>query len=254
MSCVPPRDRAVIEKWGELIVLSLPLPPAFANARRYKMQQGAMVMTFSDGTALQEAGIRKKRTGPWAMFFKGFLKHPVMVGSIIPSSDVLIETMLGPVDWKACRLFVEYGPGVGTFSRAILEKMAPDATYIAIDTNPDFIDYLASDIADSRFVPVLGSAADVLDIIRQHGFDHADYVLSGLPFSTLPAGIGPAIAANTAAALRSGGAFLVYPFSPKVRDFIAPHFTDIDHEMVWWNIPPAQLYWAWKDDSSSRSA
>lgn len=181
------------------------------------------------------------------MFFQGFLKHPVMVGSIIPSSDKLIEKMLGPVDWQRCKLFVEYGPGVGTFCRPILEKMAPDATLLAIDTNPDFINYLRHTIADSRFVPVLGSAADVEAIVRDHGHEKADYVLSGLPFSTLPAGIGPAIAAATQRVIRPGGAFLVYQFSPKVHDFIAPHFTRIDHGMEWWNVPPAQLYWAWKD-------
>src|SRR3546814_3035489 len=73
------------------------------------------------------------------MFFQGFLKHPVMVGSIVPSSDRLIRKMLGPVDWANTKLFVEYGPGVGTFCRSILERMAPDAQFIAIDTNPDFI-------------------------------------------------------------------------------------------------------------------
>ena len=124
--------------------------------------------------------------GPWQMFFRGFLKHPVMVGSIIPSSDKLIEKMLGPVDWQRCKLFVEYGPGVGTFCRPILEKMAPDATLLTIDTNPDFINYLRHTIADSRFVAVHGSAADVETIVRDHGHEKADYVLSGLPFSTLP--------------------------------------------------------------------
>lgn len=187
-----------------------------------------------------------RRTGPWAMFFKGFLKHPVMVGSIIPSSDVLIAKMLKPVDWANTKVFVEYGPGVGTFCRPILKRLAPDAMLIAIDTNPDFIDYLAEEIPDPRFVPVLGSAADVRRILAEHGHDHADYVLSGLPFSTLPEGIGPKIAEETAAALRPGGAFLVYQFSPKVRDFIAPHFERIDHDVEFWNIPPAQLYWAWK--------
>ncbi|MBN8839379.1 MAG: methyltransferase [Sphingomonadales bacterium] len=185
--------------------------------------------------------------GPWQMFFRGFLKHPVMVGSIIPSSDKLIEKMLGPVDWQRCKLFVEYGPGVGTFCRPILEKMAPDATLLTIDTNPDFINYLRHTIADSRFVAVHGSAADVETIVRDHGHEKADYVLSGLPFSTLPTGIGPAIAAATQRVLRTEGAFLVYQFSPKVRDFIAPHFPRIDHGMEWWNVPPAQLYWAWKD-------
>lgn len=185
--------------------------------------------------------------GPWQMFFRGFLKHPVMVGSIIPSSDKLIEKMLAPVDWQRCKLFVEYGPGVGTFCRPILEKMAPDATLLTIDTNPDFINYLRHTIADSRFVAVHGSAADVETIVRDHGHEKADYVLSGLPFSTLPTGVGPAIAAATQRVLRTEGAFLVYQFSPKVRDFIAPHFPRIDHGMEWWNVPPAQLYWAWKD-------
>jgi phospholipid N-methyltransferase len=189
----------------------------------------------------------RKPWGPWAMFFKGFVKHPVMVGSIIPSTDTLIAHMLSKVDWKACKLFVEYGPGVGTFSPHILKRLAPDATYIAIDTNPDFIDYLSATIKDSRFRPILGSAADVEEIVRDSGFDMADYVVSGLPFSTLPSGVGPAIAAATARIVRPGGAFLVYQFRAKARDFIAPHFKRIDHAMEYWNVPPCHLFWAWKD-------
>lgn len=187
--------------------------------------------------------------GPWQMFFQGFLKHPVMVGSIIPSSTALIDRMLEPVDWAACKLFVEYGPGVGTFCRPILDRLAPDAMLIAIDTNPDFIRYLRHTITDPRFAAVHGSAADVQTIVADHGRDAADYVLSGLPFSTLPQGVGPAIAAATHGVLRAGGAFLVYQYSPKVRQFIAPHFPRIDHDMAWWNIPPAQLYWGWKDET-----
>jgi phospholipid N-methyltransferase len=190
---------------------------------------------------------RRKKRGPWAMFFKGFIKHPVMVGSIIPSSDTLIAHMLKPVDWANCKVFVEYGPGVGTFSQHILEKLPADGTYIAIDLNPDFIEYLDDTITDSRFRPVLGSAADVEQIVKDSGFDHADYVLSGLPFSTLPTGVGPAIAEATARVLRPGGAFLVYQFRAKVRDFIAPYFKRIDAGMEYWNIPPCCLFWAWKD-------
>lgn len=192
---------------------------------------------------------RSKRgePGPLTMFFKEFLKHPVMVGSIIPSSDKLIARMLKPVDWANTKVFVEYGPGVGTFCPHILERMAPDAQLIAIDTNADFIGYLGRRITDSRFSPVLGSAADVRAILAQHGHGHADYILSGLPFSTLPPGIGPRIAAETHAALRPGGAFLVYQFSPKVKDFLTPHWQRIDHAFEPVNIPPAQLYWGWKD-------
>ena len=82
--------------------------------------------------------------------------------------------------------------------------MAPDATLIAIDTNADFIRYLRGKFTDSRLFPVTGSAADVRQIIADCGFEHADYVLSGLPFSTLPTGVGPKIAAETACGAAPG--------------------------------------------------
>lgn len=193
--------------------------------------------------------LQKKPWGPWAMFFRGFLKNPVMVGSIIPSTDALVTHMLSRVDWTTCKLFVEYGPGVGTFSQQILKNLSPEATYVAIDLNQDFVDFLSATIKDSRFRPIHGSAADVEQIVRDSGYTHADYVLSGLPFSTLPAGIGAAIAAATARVLRPGGAFLVYQYRAKVRDFLALHFPRIDKAIEYWNIPPCFLFWAWKPDT-----
>ena len=191
--------------------------------------------------------VAHRANSPQWQFLRGFLKNPVMVGSVIPSSKVLIDRMLAPVRWDEVRLFVEYGPGVGTFTRPVLDRLPPDAKLIAIDTNSDFIEYLQESIDDDRLIAVAGSAADVRKIIAAHGFDHADYILSGLPFSTLPPGVGEAIGEATAQAIRPGGAFLVYQFSPKVRDFIAPHFERIDRGFEWVNVPPATLFWAWRD-------
>jgi phospholipid N-methyltransferase len=192
---------------------------------------------------------RRDRRGPspqW-QFLRGFLKNPVMVGSVIPSSRVLIDKMLRPVDWESTKLFVEYGPGVGTFTRPVLELLGPDATLLTIDTNPDFTKYLKKSIDDPRLVTVTGSAADVEKILAERGFGQADYVLSGLPFSTLPPGVGDAIGKATSNVIRSGGAFLVYQFSPKVLDFIKPHFERIDRGFEWINVPPATLFWAWRE-------
>jgi phosphatidylethanolamine/phosphatidyl-N-methylethanolamine N-methyltransferase len=184
--------------------------------------------------------------GPWAVFFNGFVKHPVMVGSIIPSSSRTIRKMLAPVDWENTKLFVEYGPGVGTFCQPVLDRLRPDARLLVIDLNLDFITYLRKTIRDSRFVAVHGSAADVNQIIRDFGYDHADYILSGLPFSTLPGDLGPTIAAATAKALRPGGAFLVYQFRARARDYMVPHFARIDNGFEAWNILPCFLFWGWK--------
>jgi phospholipid N-methyltransferase len=189
----------------------------------------------------------RRAFGPWAIFFEGFVKHPVMVGSIVPSSRFTINRVLEPVDWDSCDLFVEYGPGVGTFCRPILERLRRDASLIVIDTNPTFIDYLKRTITDSRFTAVLGSAADVEEIIRAHGHEHADYIISGLPFSTLPDCVGPEIAGATHRAIRPGGAFLVYQFTARARDFMARHFKRIDQGLELRNIPPCLLFWGWKE-------
>jgi phosphatidylethanolamine/phosphatidyl-N-methylethanolamine N-methyltransferase len=188
----------------------------------------------------------KRFFGPWAIFFNGFIKHPVMVGSIIPSSSRTVRKMLAPVDWENTNLFVEYGPGVGTFCQPVLDRLRPNARLLVIDLNPDFVEYLRKTIHDSRFVAVHGSAADVNQIIRDFGYDHADYILSGLPFSTLPGDLGPVIAEQTAKALRPGGAFLVYQFRARARDFMEPHFARIDNGFEPWNILPCFLFWGWK--------
>ena len=186
---------------------------------------------------------------PKWQFLRGFLKNPVMVGSVIPSSRVLIDRMLEPVDWANTRLFVEYGPGVGTFTRPVLDRLAPDARLVTIDTNADFTRFLMQSIDDPRLVAVTGSAAHVETILADRNLGSADYVLSGLPFSTLPPGVGDSIAEATAKVIRPGGAFLVYQFSPKVLDFIKPYFAAIKRGFEWVNVPPATLFWAYKGEA-----
>ena len=203
--------------------------------------------TLKSPRRLQRRRDRRSPNPHW-QFLRGFIKNPVMVGSIIPSSKVLIEKMLAPVDWASTKLFVEYGPGVGTFTRPVLDLLAPDATLVTVDTNPDFTRYLKESIDDPRLVAVTGSAADVEHILADRGLGSADYVLSGLPFSTLPPGVGESIAEATAKVIRPGGAFLVYQFSPKVRDFIKPHFASIKRGFEWINVPPATLFWAYKGE------
>lgn len=201
-----------------------------------------------DVAELQRANDR--RTNQFLTFLRGFIRHPVMVGSIIPSSEALIEKMLAKVDWEKCDVFVEYGPGVGTFAPSVLERLKPSARFLAVDTNPDFVEHLRHRFEDPRLEVILDSALNVRSMLRDRQLGSADYVLSGLPFSTLPQGVGPAIVRETAAALRADGCFLVYQFSPKVLEFLKPHFSKIDRGFEVLNVPPASLFWAWKESDS----
>lgn len=175
-------------------------------------------------------------------FFSAFLRHPKMIGSVIPTSDTVIEAMLARVNWAETRLFVEYGPGMGTFTRPILERLHPDASIVVIDTCPSFVAHLKASINDPRLRVVHGSAADVEMILRTHnGSAQADYVLSGLPLSTLPPGVAEQIAEGTARALRSGGSFLVYQYSGWFIRLLEPWFGRIERGLVWRNIPPCVI-------------
>lgn len=181
------------------------------------------------------------------LFFRQFLTSPKSVGSIIPTSGAAIDAMLRPIDWSRCRTFVEYGPGTGCFTQRILQRAHPDLKLIAIDPNPVFIDHLREHLPDPRLSAVRGSAEDVEAILADHDVGSADFILSGLPFSTLPPGVGDAIMAATQRALTPGGAFLVYQYSLFVLPMLAAHFARVDVGRVWRCIPPARLFRAWKD-------
>ena len=47
--------------------------------------------------------------------------------------------------------------------------------------------------------------------------------------------------------LRPGGAFLVYQFSAKARDFMARRFARISSGFELLNVLPCKLFWGWKD-------
>lgn len=181
-----------------------------------------------------------------AVFFRGFLEHPRMVASIIPSSRSTIDALLEPIDWERCSLFVEYGPGVGTFSSHILDRLPADGKLLVIDTNPRFIEYLRQSYDDERFCAVLGSAAEVAKFIQQAGYEKADYILSGLPFSALSPDQGRAIVDTSYTVLNEGGAFLTYQFRPHARRLTEQRFAKVDTGLALLNVPPCLLTWGWK--------
>ncbi len=176
------------------------------------------------------------------IFFRQFLRHPKMIGSVIPTSRLVVDALLGRVDWEHTRLFVEYGPGLGTFTRPVLERLRPDARLVVIDTNPDFVAHLRRTISDSRLQVVNGSAADVEDILGiRNGGEQADHILSGLPFSTLPSDVADLIAEASSRALKPGGSMLVYQYSGQFARFLDPWFPQILFGRIWRNVPPCVI-------------
>jgi phospholipid N-methyltransferase len=190
-----------------------------------------------------EAMIKTLRGEETLLFAKNFLQHPKMLGSLIPSSRFLVDRLLNKVDWRRARTVVEYGPGVGTITERILERMSPDARLVVFEMNEDFVRYLGRAYPDPRLHVVHGSAETVQCELDRLKLDGADYIISGIPFTTMPVELRETIMRESRRALNPRGAVLVYQFTRAVLPYLRSHFTQIDQDFEPRNILPARLFY-----------
>ena len=176
------------------------------------------------------------------LFARNFFKHPRMLGSIVPSSSFLMNRVLRQIDWERAKVVVEYGPGIGNFTAEILKKLRPDAALVVFELNPEFAEFLRRSIPDSRLHVVCGSAADVQSKLRCLGWRNADYVLSGIPFSTMPEEVRDKILNETRSVLSPEGAVLIYQFSPSVMPHLQSNFERVEKDFELLNILPAHIF------------
>jgi len=174
-------------------------------------------------------------------FFRGFLRSPEQVGSIIPSSRFLERRLIDMAGLADARCVVELGPGTGGTTRALLEAMRPDAKLLTIELDPQFSAIL-EEIGDPRLFPHTGSATDLQQILQQHGLPGPDLVVSGIPFSTMPKEVGTAIIEAIRDSLATGGRFLAYQFRGHVRRLGEPIMGQPEVALEVLNVPPMRFY------------
>lgn len=176
------------------------------------------------------------------LFASNFLRHPNMLGSIVPSSRFLVSQVLEPIDWGRARVLVEYGPGIGTFTGEILRRMRSDAQLVAIETNQDFVRFLQKTLPDPRLHVVQDSAAEVQPVLQRLGLPAPRYIISGIPLGSMPDPVRTDIAVRSRAVLEPGGAFLVYQFTARALPVLQRTFGDVRRSFERRNLPPAQLF------------
>ena len=176
------------------------------------------------------------------LFASNFLRHPNMLGSIIPSSRFLVDQVLEPIEWGRARVIVEYGPGVGTFTAEILRRMRSDAHLVAIETNRDFVRFLRRTWPDARLHVVHDSAAEVQRVLERLALPAPRYIISGIPLGSMPDPVRSDIALKSRAALEPGGAFLVYQFTARALPTLERTFGEVRRSVQRRNFPPAQLF------------
>jgi phospholipid N-methyltransferase len=174
-------------------------------------------------------------------FARSFFKNPKMLGSFLPSSRYLRRNLMRHIP-RETGCIVEYGPGVGTITFDLLRRLRRDGVLIAIEQNPGFVAFLRENVHDPRFHIYEGSAEDVARILPLFGVQQADCIVSGIPYSTLPARTRDNILHNSRSVLRDGGTFLVYQFTSAVAPHMRKVFGPVHQELEFRNILPARIF------------
>jgi phospholipid N-methyltransferase len=177
-------------------------------------------------------------------FFTEFLKHPLQIGSVIPSSRFLERRVLAAAGITSARTVVELGSGTGGTTQAILKAMKPHAKLLSIEINPNFHNMVRK-IEDKRLIAHLGSACELKEILSMYGLDAPEAVISGIPFSTMPHEIGCQVIEAISTMLAANGCFVAYQFSDRVATLCRPHLGLEQMEFEFINIPPMRVY-QWK--------
>lgn len=174
------------------------------------------------------------------LFLRQLISNPRQISAISPSSAWLARAMtaglhpgIGPV--------VEFGPGTGRLTEAILARGIAPHDLTVFEMNGDFVRHLRA-----RFPGVHvhhGPAQDAAEVV---GKARAAKVISGLPLLSMPRPLRRAIVAAAFDILVPGGAMVQFTYGNR-PPLSAEGLADLGLQAVigpriWRNLPPARVY------------
>lgn len=203
-----------------------------------------MTQTSSRADSVVEA----KSPPRGVVFLKEFLRKPAMMGTMVPLNRASAEALTEGIGLETAGAVAEFGPGTGAVTSSLLPRLKPGCDFFAIEMSPDLTAALRR-----RFPGVqvyTDDAANLAAIMRRHGVERLDAVVSSLPWTLFPGEMQDRLLGATAAALRPGGCFTLVTYRPRMMPRVAPlltrlrrHFRRVERtRFIWNNIPPAFVY------------
>lgn len=176
-------------------------------------------------------------------FLSQYVKHPRSVGALMPSSQQLSQQMVASINFEAARCIVEYGPGTGVFTEQLLSKKKPETKLLVFETNEKFYRLLKQQYKGVPNVHIIYDSAERIGhYVKMHGIDQVDYVVSGLPFASLPKEVSEKILSETKKALSVDGEFITFQYTKFKQKYFRTFFSDIHIDKVFLNMPPAFVF------------
>ena len=208
-------------------------------------------MTSDDAyPAEREPGVgRSGRRGARRAFFAALLRKPGQIGAVAPSSPSLAGVIASVVPTAGAPVVVELGPGTGAVTTAIDARLDPGARHLAVELDPRMAGFLRQ--AHPGLEVVEGDAAKLQSLLEERGVEHADAVVSGLPWALFDDVTQASILSQVAAVIGPDGVFATFAYrhgmalaaARRFRRTLRATFAEVQlTPTVWRNMPPAFVY------------
>ena len=184
----------------------------------------------------------------YKIWFQTYLRHPLQLGALFPSSSVLSSLMVRHIKSDTHGRILELGPGTGSFTRALLRRGIPEENLVLLEQSQEFTTLLKHSFPKATVI--CGDAKDLVAILRPLGFEEFNEIVSGLPLNAMGVGQRRIICDEGFKVLKRGGSFVQVSYLPRCsipNTVIAAHSAErIYCGVTLGNIPPAFVWRAEK--------
>lgn len=184
----------------------------------------------------------------WVNFLLEYVKSPRTVGAIAPSSKELAKKMVQDIDFSNADCIIEYGPGTGVFTEQIVKNKRKGTLLILFEYSKGFASELTQKYGNYDNILIINDSAENIDKhLKKYNIEKVDYIVSGLPFASLPKDSSNKILRLTRELLKREGLFITFQYTLLKKEYISSYFKHVKHEKVLYNLPPAYVLWCRND-------
>lgn len=170
---------------------------------------------------------------------RSMLESPRAVGAVWPTSKWAVRDLLDMGDLAAAKRVIEFGVGTGVYTEQILERLAPDAEFMAFEIDPRLAQAVSDNLKDPRLRMIHDSAESAEQYLEG---EKTDAVISSLPFTTFPAPLRENVLDVSHRILAPGAPLLVLQYSTSLMPHLEKRFSRVRRRISPLNVPPAFLY------------
>lgn len=185
-------------------------------------------------------------------FFGLWIKRPLSIGAVAPSSEFLAEAMARDIDFQRPGAIVELGGGTGSITRALVRGARHPSEIVVIEREGSLCARLKRRFPGVRVIN--GDARDLPRLLRGAGVERVKAVVSGLPLMAFSPRQQYGIVRQAMAVLEPDGVMLqfTYGLTSPVRPSTAERIGILGRRSgyVVRNLPPATL-WQYRRDAAA---